>query len=231
MLRFLVSLIILSGFFLDSKAVTSFVNPGKVDTTSLHLVRPFRIVIDPGHGGRDSATRAKGFYEKDIVLNISMEVKLGLEKHGYEVVMTRETDEFISLAERALFKGDIFISLHANTVADTIGESVRSMIKGIEIYTTKSLHQGEEQKEKSRTLAITFQKELSRLSGITMRGIKEKSLAVLDKNTSPAILIELGFISNQEDLEFLTNRRNYTLISDAFVKAIKQYLINTNQKN
>lgn len=183
----------------------------------------FRVVLDPGHGGKDSVTRADNYQEKDIVLSISRELKNHLEESGFEVVMTRETDEFISLPARAAFKGDIFISIHANTVPDTIGPSVREMIKGMEIYTSNRMEYGAELLDKSKVLATAFEKQLRNLKGIQMRRLKAKSLAVLDKNESPAILIELGFLSNKEDLAFLINRDNYKHIAEAFVRSIKAY--------
>ncbi|MBC8054276.1 MAG: N-acetylmuramoyl-L-alanine amidase [Sphingobacteriaceae bacterium] len=182
----------------------------------------FRIVLDPGHGGKDSVTRSDGYQEKHIVLGIAMEVRNYLEESGFEVIMTRETDEFISLPARAAFKGDIFISLHTNTVADTIGESVRSMIKGMEIYTDKSM-ETVELLNRSKVLASAFRIHLAGLQGVKMRGVRQKPLAVLNKNQSPAILIELGFISNKDDLAYLTNPDNYKEIAKAIVNAVKAY--------
>ena len=195
-------------------------------------IRPmFRVVLDPGHGGRDSATRADGFQEKHLVLSIAKEVRNYLEEHGFEVIMTRDSDEFISLSDRAAIKGDVFISLHANTVADTIGESVRSSIKGMEVYTSKSMESGSEILDKSKALAGALQYELGFLQGIKLRGMKQKSLAVLNKNQSPAILVELGFISNKEDLAFLTNHDNYKQIAEAFVRAVKAYQMANGQSS
>lgn len=196
------------------------------DTLKRTTAMKFRVVLDPGHGGRDSATRAGAISEKHLVLSIAKAVKTRLEQEGFDVVMTRERDEFVSLSQRALVKGDVFISLHANTVADTVGEGIRSMIKGMEIYTTNHMERSEEYSGKSKRLALAFQQQLAELRGINLRGIKEKSLAVLNQNQSPAILIELGFISNKEDLAFLINHLNYPNIASAFVKAIKIYRSN-----
>ena len=186
----------------------------------------FRVVLDPGHGGKDSATRAGAIYEKHLVLSIAKVVKTRLEQEGFDVVMTRDQDEFVPLSQRALVKGDVFVSLHANTVADTVGEGIRSMIKGMEIYTAKPVERGQDSPERSKLLAMAFKQQLSELRGINLRGIREKSLAVLNQNQSPAILIELGFISNQEDLAFLINHLNYPHIATAFVNAIKIYRSN-----
>ena len=80
-----------------------------------------RVVIDPGHGGKDQGTTGtNGLLEKDLVLDIAKRVKaLVEEKLGNEVLLTRETDEFIALEERAAFanrhRADLFVSLHANS--------------------------------------------------------------------------------------------------------------------
>lgn len=80
-----------------------------------------RVVIDPGHGGKDQGTMGvNGLLEKDLVLDIAKRVKaLVEEKLGNEVLLTRETDEFIALEERAAFanrhRADLFVSLHANS--------------------------------------------------------------------------------------------------------------------
>ena len=177
----------------------------------------FKVVIDPGHGGRDSVTRAGNILEKNLVLDISLAIKEQLQKNGIEVVLTRETDEFLSLSSRAAIPGDIFVSIHANAVADSIGPSVRSMIKGMEIYTSVS-----ENLVKSTLLATAFKSHFSSLPGLSFRGIKRKKLAVLNRD-SPSILIELGFLSNEEDLAFLVNRSNHQQIAGAFIRAVKEY--------
>ena len=166
------------------------------------------IVLDPGHGGRDSITRGGKLLEKNLVLEISNETKRILELAGYEVLMTRTNDEYISLSERTYIQGDVFISLHANMVADSIGPSVRSMIKGMEIYTSPSM-KNQKLVNESSLMAKSFEKNLKMLHGINVRGVKKKNLAVLDNNSSAAILIELGFLSNEEDLAFLSDKSNY----------------------
>jgi len=84
------------------------------------------IVIDPGHGGRDSVTRGGNILEKNLVLDVAREIRVKLVQHGFNVKMTRDDDSYIPLPERAATPGDVFISLHANAVADSIGPSVRS---------------------------------------------------------------------------------------------------------
>ena len=81
--------------------------------------RPFTIVIDPGHGGRDPGARGVGgVLEKNIVLSVAHLLRPRLEAEGYQVILTRDRDVFLSLEERAALanatKADLFVSIHAN---------------------------------------------------------------------------------------------------------------------
>jgi N-acetylmuramoyl-L-alanine amidase len=91
-----------------------------------------RIVIDPGHGGHDPGAEGKGVTEAELVLDISLRLKKLLEKvHGVEVILTRQTDEFVPLQDRTAIANregaDLFLSIHANA-------SANSLARGIETY-------------------------------------------------------------------------------------------------
>lgn len=91
-----------------------------------------RIVLDPGHGGKDpGAIGPRGLKEKDVVLSLAKRIKPRLEALGYEVLMTRTTDVFVELKDRARFandnKADLFVSLHTNA-------SKNRSVRGIETY-------------------------------------------------------------------------------------------------
>jgi N-acetylmuramoyl-L-alanine amidase len=79
-----------------------------------------KLVLDPGHGGNDSGARAKGVWEKEITLEISRELRAFLKRAKYEVAMTRDTDAFVSLRQRAQIanveRADLFVSIHVNSV-------------------------------------------------------------------------------------------------------------------
>lgn len=94
-----------------------------------------QVMIDPGHGGRDpGAIGRSGLKEKNVVLDIAKRLKVRFEEYGMKVAMTRETDEFISLEERAAMAGrsnaDLFISIHANA-------SRSHSAQGFEVYFLK----------------------------------------------------------------------------------------------
>lgn len=92
-----------------------------------------RVIVDAGHGGHDTGAIGKeGTREKDVVLPVALKLKKALTDMGYDVMLTRETDKFIALEERARFanrnKGDLFISLHCNAAENR-------KLSGVETYT------------------------------------------------------------------------------------------------
>lgn len=93
------------------------------------------IVIDPGHGGKDSGAVGNGFMEKEIVLQISLQLAEKLRAQGYTVQMTRNNDTFIELKDRTKYanskEADLFISVHANSIPKT---SDPNGAQGIETY-------------------------------------------------------------------------------------------------
>jgi N-acetylmuramoyl-L-alanine amidase len=79
-----------------------------------------KLVLDPGHGGNDSGARAQGVWEKEITLEIAWELRALLRRASYDVAMTRDTDRFVSLRQRAevanVERADLFVSIHVNSV-------------------------------------------------------------------------------------------------------------------
>lgn len=151
------------------------------------------IVIDPGHGGKDPGAigRTTGIYEKVLALKASMSLKKELEKEGFKVYLTRSTDEYISLYERANManelNADLFVSVHINAHSKT-------SVKGVEVlyspYTT----------QKSDVLAKYILDKLVSKLGAVNRGIVQRpNLIVIRETTMPAALVELGFLSNSEE--------------------------------
>ncbi len=98
---------------------TSTVNT-KYNNTNYKSTKPFVVVLDAGHGGKDPGNRGNGYYEKDIVLDVTLQVGEILEREpGIRVVYTRKTDVFIELDERApianKLDADIFVSIHCDS--------------------------------------------------------------------------------------------------------------------
>lgn len=167
------------------------------------------IVIDIGHGGRDSGAVAHEdmpdeLYEKDVNLEVGLRLKDLLEQAGARVLFTRESDLNMGLYERPALANnwgaDLFVSLHNNS-------SDQSGPKGTEVYYYSKVN-GLGQSEKqlygiaSFDVATRVQQEMVSILGTNDRGVSESQyLAILNKSSMPAIVIEGSFMSNSEDLE------------------------------
>lgn len=92
------------------------------ETENAKPVTKKKIVVDPGHGGHDTGASSHGVHESEIALAISKQLKTRLEKKGYEVLLTRTKDEWLSLEKRAAIanasRGDLFLSIHINSSTD-----------------------------------------------------------------------------------------------------------------
>lgn len=154
-----------------------------------------KIVIDPGHGGRDpGAVGPTGVQEKVVTLAVARKLEEILCRN-FLVKMTRENDGTVSLTRRCdianSWRADIFVSIHCNAFR-------KRTAKGTETYCYPGSIKG-------RELAIAVQKELVKTLKLPDRGVKEARFFVLRKTVMPAILVELGFISNLKEESLLEN--------------------------
>lgn len=172
------------------------------------------IVIDPGHGGKDSGAKGnnEGILEKDLTLKTAKTLTAKLRNAGADVVLTRNNDIFISLADRVKAAGaydaDAFISLHYNA-------SLYPNAAGVSSY----YYTG----HKDRPLAGAIQKGLSTKTDRRDRGVHFANYHVLRENSQPATLLELGFLSNaseEDDVQTSNYREN---ISNAILAGLENY--------
>ncbi|PHR10499.1 MAG: N-acetylmuramoyl-L-alanine amidase [Aequorivita sp.] len=188
----------------------------------LNQTRKQIIVIDPGHGGKDSgAVGINGIQEKEIVLKIAkqiIELNETAFKDKFEIYLTRYKDTLISLGDRTkLAKSlntDIFISLHCN-------HSDNPNARGIEVYVSKK--QGKYSR-KSILLAYDLQKGLKKNLGFESRGVKFGDFQVLREtvNECPPILLEMGFLSNKYEVNFLKIGKNTFSIASKILGFLNQ---------
>ena len=170
-----------------------------------------KIVIDAGHGGSDCGALRGTVNEKDITLDVAKLLKTLLVKQGYNVLMTRENDSYLSLQERVdiseEFNPDIFISIHVNS-------SVRPEITGVE---THYYHQ------ESLTLAQTVHAAIASNIKSKNRGLFKSKFYVINHTTSPAILCEIGFISNDEERKQLNSDKRKQETAKAILEGVNNY--------
>lgn len=180
------------------------------------------IVIDAGHGGKDpGATSITKKREKDLNLGISLKLNDKLESLGYNTIMTRNTDEFIDLYERARIANDnyadVFVSIHGNAHNN-------NSIAGIQVLycpATKS----EIKEVDQHPFAKSIMDELLKGTGAVDKGIIQRpNLVVLRETKMPAVLVEVGFLSNaaEEKLVFTEDYQNK--IIDSIIRGIEKYL-------
>jgi len=160
------------------------------------------ITLDFGHGGKDPGGIGNGLKEKDIVLKVGLKVGTILERHNVKVVYTRKTDVFVELSERASIANksstDIFVSIHTNAFSN-------ANAKGLETYNYTG-------SKKGRALASDIHTQLVKDKLYTAnRGLKTANFAVIKYTKMPAVLIELGFITNKDDVKILNKQGNLAL--------------------
>lgn len=167
------------------------------------------VVLDPGHGGHDRGARSvRGKHEKDLCLDTALRMKKLLEKQGFRVVMTRQSDVFIPLGRRVAisnrYRNAIFVSIHYNWAR-------RAGAKGFETFYYHP---------KSRRLAGNIQQEVLRAYPSLNRGVKNARFHVLRNNARPAVLLELGFLSNHDDNSYVQRPEVRQRLAEAAVRGI-----------
>lgn len=213
-----------------------------------------RVVIDPGHGGRDPGAPARfgGMHEKDVVLAAGLELReLLLATGRYEVVMTRDTDVFIELDRRVEIareaEADLFISLHADSAGDNDGprgatvysmnpravdrarvraeragdwvdpsrpEEVTEILRDIVL----GIKQGQ-----SETFAALLRTESGRAAPLWRDTPMQANFAVLTDPEVPAVLFEMGFLTNREDARRLNDAGERRRLMEAARTAIDNH--------
>ena len=217
------------------------------------------IVLDPGHGGKDTgAIGHKKYREKMVTLQISNALASILRKRGIKVKTTRSKDRFIKLRKRTAFANkhhaDIFISIHANSVpkrnrykaygietfflsparskrAKNVAASENSQDLELMNYYGKESYLNSMNHEKiiaSHKLAIDLQQGMlstlrKRYKKVKDNGVKEGPFWVLVGAQMPAVLIEVGFISNPTEAERIASKKYQRLMAEGIADGVMRY--------
>jgi N-acetylmuramoyl-L-alanine amidase len=172
------------------------------------------IVLDPGHGGRDNGTSGKIYPEKQLVLRTAQELAPLLQKAGAQVVFTRDEDFYLTLDQRVdishLNKADAFISIHYNAFSSTSS--------GLLTFYYSSAQEG--------SLAKMIQAEMVNHTGLKDRGSKFGNYHVLRENKRPAVLLELGFLSNPTEEKLVATSSYQKNVSKGIYEGIFKYFLN-----
>ena len=189
------------------------------------------IFLDPGHGGSDSGAVENGVREKDLTLSVYNKVSSRLASLGYTVLTSRNTDKDVGLVSRAdqanKSNADMFLSIHFNAGGRGTAYGIEAYYykheQGYEPEINKDNHNSPERIEKSRKLANKIQQNLLYKTGAYDRGVKRASFAVLRETSIPSILVELGFIDNQEEVNKIKTNEYQEKLADGIVDGIVEY--------
>ena len=220
------------------------------------------VVIDAGHGGKDTGALGKVTTEKAINLAVAKKLGAYIEENlpDVKVIYTRKTDKFVELSERAAIanrnNADVFISIHCNsTEGSTTASGAETYVMGeskneanlnvakkenasilledntdaydnfdpnsTEAYILFSLSQSVYQKQ-SLDLADKVQKQFAS-KGRRDRGVQQAGFLVLWKTSMPSILVELGFINNAKEEQFLNSEKGQAQMALALYRAFEQF--------
>ena len=191
----------------------------KSDETKISKIKKKMIIIDAGHGGNDTGALRGSTLEKDLTLKIALKVRDCLREKGLKnIVLTRYNDKTLSLDERVQIannkKADIFVSIHINA-------SVKSEINGIEThyYTDNGYN-----------VAKVIHKELMDNVEAMDRGLFKSKFYVINHTEAPAVLLELGFISNEQECSSLNSDKRQMDSAQAIADGIVNYLVEYHKK-
>ncbi len=172
------------------------------------------IVIDAGHGGHDFGATKDNLNEKNLIAEITKKIKKEYSDSDIEIHFTRTDDEFIDLNNRTNFinkiKPDLVISLHVNN-----NKNIES--RGFEIYVSDK----NESFEKSKIFAEKLAVKLSKTQ-LKNRGLKIAPFYILKNSTCPSLVVELGFISNENDRKFISSEKGQSEIAKSILDFISE---------
>jgi N-acetylmuramoyl-L-alanine amidase len=185
------------------------------------IKKDFVLVLDAGHGGSESgAFGIGGYHEKDLNLQMVNQIKLAAHERGIRTILTRTDDRYLDIHDRVGNKADAFISMHMNSIGvrDKKTNGMKIMVDRNSLYPF------------SKKIAINVKTSLQQLRGINNKHEIDlgetspgKTLYILSHNKAPALLIELGYITDQNDLNYILNVHNQREIAEKIIDAVVAY--------
>lgn len=173
----------------------------------------FKVVIDAGHGDHDPGAKATdGHVEKEFNLSMAQKVYALLQKEPQiQVMMTRSDDTFVELDDRAAFanenNAELFVSIHGNSYLPSLS--------GTETYYYKP---------DSLAFAKLMHRHLTAATGLPDRGVRQQPFRVVKATNMPAILLEVGYLSNTNDAKAMFDEAFQNRVAASIVAGIKEQL-------
>jgi len=171
-----------------------------------------RLVIDPGHGGKDPGAMSGGVKEKDTNLQISRAVAKAARRQGWEVEMTRKTDKFVPLEKRPQSanrkRADVFVSIHSNSM----GKAAKG---NMTIYRSKQ----------GKRLGRAIMREMDRMTEYKDIGNRRdtRGLAVLRASKRPAVIVEVLSVAAPKERKQIKDPKAQKKYAEAIVRGVATY--------
>jgi len=170
------------------------------------------IMIDPGHGGKDSGARGQKLLEKDVNLDVAMRIAQRLTAQYCTAILTRDSDVFVGLFDRAKFARqlgvDAFVSIHCNAMPQP------DTNWGTETYYYTP---------QSNMLAVILQQQLLEALGRKDNGVRQARFVVIRENEIPSVLLELMYLNYQQEEQLLAKPEVRAAAAEAVVRGLRQY--------
>jgi N-acetylmuramoyl-L-alanine amidase len=234
-------------FPLVQKGEAIWISQSDVQSTFAPLLSPPRakrgiplksICLDPGHGGKDPGFQVGSNQEKNLTLLLSQELEAQLKRAGWKVSVTRTRDTFIDLPDRPAVarrrRADLFVSLHFNATVSSAGS-----VKGAEVYCLtppgapstnaggeivgSGWFPGNRYNDENMVLGYQLQKTLAQHVPVEDRGVHRARFVVLRDATTPAVLIEAGFLSNPVEGRKICSPAYRRQLAAAIVDGLEAY--------
>jgi N-acetylmuramoyl-L-alanine amidase len=235
-----------------AEAPTSAPAPAPTSTQAWELKT---VIIDPGHGGKDTGARGLlGMLEKDVTLDLARRLIAILKQRKLNAELTRTNDQFVSLQDRTHFanqhRGDLFISIHCNSNRDATIHGVETYFlkpartqKAVDVamrenssvkledvpgnyqdltqenYILLTMATSQYMRD-SEIMAVNALHEVTQGVGFDSRGVDQAGFYVLMGASMPAVLVECGYLSNTDDVRYLTSEKGRQKIAESLAESI-----------
>lgn len=191
---------------------------GFINNPSIDLDKKVTVIIDAGHGGTDKGAINGDVKEKDLNLALAKRIKELNANSDIEIVLSRDADKTLAVKDRTVFadnvKADLFISLHTSASPNNNNQGIEVYIgKNNTAYANESMHMA--------TLLLNHLKNIYTTDKTIKK--REQTVYVLDKNNRPSVLLESGYITNEKDKLFFSQKANQDKVAKAILRAIEDY--------
>jgi N-acetylmuramoyl-L-alanine amidase/HSP20 family molecular chaperone IbpA len=194
---------------------------------NIKAAKPFVLVIDAGHGGKDAGAIGYGLYEKNITLKIAEKIKSLASEYNIDVILTRNNDVFMSPQEKSNFanaqNADALISVHVNA------DKYQPSLSGIEVVLSKN---NTKFLTNNQTLGSAILQNVNN-NFKTQQALQQQNIGiwVLDQSKFPSALIECGYLTNANDANNLKDDAKLELIAKNILQGVAMYANNSFDKS